>query len=61
MPLTAVITLAGVDDDPNLGVLPQLDPRICELVPHAAFMALSWSGRLFMSQPTGACRSTFRC
>src|SRR5437588_2846293 len=27
----------------------------------APFMALSWSGRSLMSQPTGPCRSTSRC
>ena len=53
--------VAGVDDGPHVGVVVELAPGVGELVAHAAFMALSWSGRLLISQPTGPWRSTIRC
>ena len=53
-------TLAGVDDDPHVGIGVELLPRHRELVAHGADMALSWSGRLLISQPTGPRRSTCR-
>ena len=45
--------VAGVDDDPHVGVGVQLLPGHGELVAHLGVHGVSRSGRLLMSQPTG--------